>query len=118
MPRWLVAFVLALVLPCYGFAAAGQWLVMAKHDGSHALAHVAGEAHHHHDDGSFDVDDSDESVQHLHADDCIHSPVLTTALVSFEPVALVFIVSDRWDAALAPPPFLEGPRRPPRSVAD
>lgn len=119
MPRWFMAFVLALVVPCYGLAAAGQLLIMAKHDGSHALAHMAGEGHHHHDDGSLHVDDSDESVQHLHADDCIHSPALLTATIAFEPFpAAVATVPDGWGTSLAPPPFLEGPRRPPRFLAD
>jgi hypothetical protein len=115
MPRWLVLFIVALVLPCYGFAAAGQSLVRAMDDPKHAAAHLMQEAHHHHDDGSFHQDDSQESAKHV-ADDCMGCAALTTATV--EMAVAVFPDTVPGGLSLHPPstPFLEGLRRPPRSA--
>src|SRR5688500_11632399 len=54
MSRRLVAFVLALVLSCHGFAAVAKALVLTGGD-AHAVAHLFEQAHHHHDDGSVHV---------------------------------------------------------------
>ncbi len=121
MPRWLVVLVLAILLPCYGFAAVGQSLAvtvaMADDDHGHAAAHLTQEAHHHDDDGSFHVDDSAESQQHLHADAWAASPALLAAGVTLPQVSERFLTPRSWAESPPPVPFLEGLRRPPRSIA-
>jgi glyoxylase-like metal-dependent hydrolase (beta-lactamase superfamily II) len=55
-------------------------------DVQHAALHLDEQAHHHHDDGSWHVDDSAESVQHLMADHVQTSVALLLVVgASFEP---------------------------------
>ena len=84
MPRWLVALVLAIVMPCYGFAAVGQSLAAVLGDQAHMAAHMAEEPHHHHDDGSFHADDSDEALQHLHTDDWVGNAALIVGGIALD----------------------------------
>jgi hypothetical protein len=119
MPRWLIVLVLAILLPCYAFAAVGQSMAAsmasaAEEDG-HAAAHLAGEAHHHHDDGSFHADDSDESVQHLHSTDFTTGAALIVGDVTLPVLPTCSPAPPSWAEAPPPVPFLEGLRRPPRS---
>ena len=117
MRRWLVALIVALLLPCYGLAAAGKGLAMALADNHHAAAHVTEHAHHHHDDGSYHDEDSHEGVLHVHADPWLGGAALLVASPELPTVALPRASPP---AVLVPPPpspFLEGPRRPPRSIA-
>jgi hypothetical protein len=117
MRRWMVALIVALLLPCYGLAAAGKGLAMALADSHHAAAHIAEHAHHHHDDGSFDEDDSDAGVLHVQADPWLGG----TALLAVPPVlptlALPRASPPAVEVSPPPSPFLEGLRRPPRSIA-
>jgi hypothetical protein len=81
----------------------------------HAASHAS--APHHHDGDATHYDSSDESLQHMHADHCcvlggpavrplvLDSPLLRDAKVVEVP------------ESPPPDPFLEGPRRPPRSAA-
>lgn len=117
MRRWLVALIVALLLPCYGLAVAGKGLAMALADSHHAAAHLAEHAHHHHDDGSFDEDDSDEAVQHAHADDWLGSPALLLATPALPALALPRASPRAVELNPPPSPFLAGLRRPPRSLA-
>jgi hypothetical protein len=116
MRRWLVALIVALLLPCYGLAAAGKGLAMALADGHHAAAHLAEHAHHHHDDGSFDEDDSDDAVLHAHADDWLGCPALLVSAPVLPALALPRASPPAVEVSPPPSPFLEGLRRPPRSV--
>jgi hypothetical protein len=117
MRRWLVALIVALLLPCYGLAVAGKGLAMALADNHHAAAHLAEHAHHHHDDGSFEEDDSDEAVQHAHADDWLGCPALLLAAPALLALALPRASPPAMELIPPPSPFLEGLRRPPRSLA-
>lgn len=115
MPRWLVALIVALLIPCYGFAALGKSAALVLDDTGHALAHYVDEAHHHHDDGAMHSDGSDESVAHLHADDGVSSPILVVEYRVLTFSAPADATPKRVSASATPPPFLEGPIRPPRS---
>ena len=116
MPRWLVALIVAVLLPCYGLAAVGQSVALASDDSGHALAHWTDRAHHHDDDGTFHDDDSQDSMLHLQAFDLLSAPVLmpAAALVPEAPAVGERHAMDGLGAAA--PPFIEGLRRPPRSV--
>jgi hypothetical protein len=107
---WFVLIAMALVGQSFASARiAGPF----SQDGGleHVLLHAQGEAHHHHDDGSFHLDDSSESVVHVALDQGSSTaaspdgssalPVTAHALPAHEPRA-------------GPAPFLEGPLRPPR----
>jgi hypothetical protein len=115
MPRWLVALIVALLIPCYGFAAMGQSVALVLDDTGHALAHYTDEAHHHDDDGAMHADDSDESATHPHDDDWVSTPALVVQGMAI-PFPAPADATPKWVSASAtPPPFLEGPIRPPRS---
>jgi len=105
------------VLSCHGFAVVAQTVVPGAADG-HALAHVTDEAHHHHDDGTLHADDSDESMQHLLADLALAAPVMPVEPAALPDLAPVAVAPPQADLSSMPMPYLEGPRRPPRSAAD
>lgn len=115
MPRWLVVFIVALVIPCYGFAAVGKSVALVLHDAGHALAHYADQTHHHDSDGSIHEDDSDASVQHLLGDDWMANLVPVVRSSKLAVLAMKDAVPRPSGAQATPPPFLEGPIRPPRS---
>lgn len=115
MPRWLVALIVALLIPCYGFAAVGKSVALVVDESGHALAHYADQAHHHDDDGAMHADDSEESVVHLHGDDWVTTPVLVVQALSLQFPAPAHVAPLRVSSLATPPPFIEGPIRPPRS---
>jgi hypothetical protein len=116
MPRWLVALIVALLIPCYGFAAVGKSVALVIDDTGHALAHYADEAHHHDDDGTMHADDSDESVAHPHGDDWVSTPGLVVQSMAVTFLAPADAAPKRVSSSATSPPFLEGPIRPPRST--
>jgi hypothetical protein len=79
----------------------------------HAASH-AGPAHHHEDDGSTHFDDSEESLQHMQAD---QAGTVNAALPDAPAVALPSFRHARNRASTGSPPpdpFLAGLDRPPR----
>lgn len=82
----------------------------------HAVLHWQRLAHHHHDDGSFTLDMSEESVQHVVVDGFLTAAaVWLVAPIAFPPGEAVRpIANDELDA---PWPDLAGPRRPPKRTA-
>lgn len=82
-------------------------------DLTHTAMHWDQEAHHHHgDSGEYHLDDSDESTQHLMADQAHAAAVLPVAgSYYFRPGA---ISSASLPEYPGPNPFLEGLLRPPR----
>jgi hypothetical protein len=96
-------------------AAAGQvWPAAQAQQLAHAALHWLERGHHHHDDGSYHEDDSSESVQHLMADGGTHVSLLlpggwTTGPCMRSSAPVMTVVS------IGPPPFIDGPHRPPRS---
>lgn len=117
MRHWLVALIVALLLPCYGLAAAGKGLGMALTDSHHAAAHISEHAHHHHDDGSYHAEDSDEAVLHVHADPWLGGVALLLEAPLLLALPLPRASPPGAEASPPPSPYLEGLRRPPRSVA-
>jgi hypothetical protein len=81
----------------------------------HTLMHWQGEAHHHDSDGSIHVDDSEDSFQHLVADCCFHpvGVIVAPAAVLLEPLPQHVAQAAQ---PVPPPPYLDGLRRPPRSL--
>ena len=116
MRRGLVLLLLLTSLFWQTLTMAGQMVAFAQsEDLSHALLHWQDSAHHHHDDG-FHPDDGDEGVQHVTLDDALQTaallPSLPAAVDLGGPAVLVSLHQQG-----QPPPFLEGPRRPPRALA-
>ena len=85
-------------------------------DREHAALHWNESSHHHHEDGTFHLDDSNESAQHVASDhSSVAAPVPAT---SAQDVALLAGAAlGGLHDSLAPHPFLEGPLRPPRPRA-
>jgi hypothetical protein len=85
-------------------------------DVAHAALHWQNEGHHHHDDGSVQLDDSPASVQHVLTDHLTATAALAPVLALHVPPQArarpggLCVVS-------VPAPFLDGLLRPPRSHA-
>lgn len=82
----------------------------------HIVLHSHEATHHHHDDQSAHIEDTDEGLQHLHADSGLQTPGLTPTMTSnlsvAQPVSpLVHLLLPR------PSPTLDGLLRPPRLVS-
>lgn len=83
----------------------------------HALMHWLNDSHHHHSDGSVHEDGSDESAWHVAMDHGGGSSAVQFAEVSGPHSAPPRLEPAAPRAHLAAQPLLEGPLRPPRSVA-
>ena len=109
---------LMISLLWHTFAMAQAGLQYGHGDGAaHVVLHLEKEPHHHHDDGTFHQDDTDESVKHVYADSCANTAAFVPThapSVAREGCALTqsSSVPIRHDS-----PILEGPRRPPRLTA-
>ena len=88
--------------------------VNALIDIEHTALHWQQEGHHHHEDGSYHLDDSNESVQHLISDQV--SATVALLVSSSHDFALQGSAApgDQHEASV-PEPALEGLLRPPRS---
>jgi len=82
-------------------------------DPEHAALHLQEAGHHHHEDGSFHLDDSRESLQHVLSDN-----VNALAVLPVSPPRDFVLHASRapggWHDAPPPGPYLEAPLRPPR----
>jgi hypothetical protein len=114
MSRWLVAFIVAVLIPCYGFAAVGKSVALVADETGHALAHYAEQGHHHDDDGAMHSDGSVESALHLHGDDWVTTPVLVVQGLTLQFPTPTEAAPPQVGSQASPPPFIEGPIRPPR----
>jgi hypothetical protein len=114
MNRFLVVFVMlaAMLWQSSAMARPGS-TVNVLADLEHAALHWQEEGHHHHEDGSFHLDDSQASKLHVLADHLTTATVLLAAVShQFPPVS-----SSRPDGLYdtrVPDPFLDGLLRPPR----
>lgn len=81
----------------------------------HTVMHWQGEAHHHDSLGHVHVDESEDSFQHMMADCCLHhvGVIAAPAVVALEPLPQPVAQAVQ---AVPPPPYLDGLRRPPRSL--
>ena len=116
MRRGLVLLLLLTSLFWQTLTVAGQRVAFAQgEDLSHALLHWQDSAHHHPDDG-FHPDDGDDGVQHVTLDDALQTAALLPWLPPCaDPGGPAVLVSLQQQGQ--PPPFLEGPTRPPRALA-
>ena len=83
-------------------------------DAEHAVLHVDGVAHHHHEDGSVHEDTSPKSKQHVQSEGCASvaglPPSGTSAVVALNPSQPPAGIAREGHGT----PFLEGLKRPPR----
>jgi hypothetical protein len=83
---------------------------------AHAALHWQDKGHHHHEDGSYHLDESPESVQHVVSDHFSATlALLMTAAHDFP--SLVSAAPGGLNKAAIPDPDPEGLLRPPRSSA-
>lgn len=87
--------------------------VNALLDAEHAALHWQEEGHHHHGDGSYHLDESRESVQHVVMDHTSSPAALVGASSPHIPPQGLTVPEDH-PRAPAPDPALDGPLRPPR----
>jgi hypothetical protein len=87
--------------------------VNAMADLEHATLHWQEEAHHHHEDGSYQLDDSKESVQHMVTDN-LNAPLALAVASSHNFPRLGSAAPDGLHEQLVPHPALAGLFRPPR----
>ncbi len=115
MRRTTVVFVMliAMLWQSLTMASVGS-TINALADQAHAALHLQGQGHHHHDDGSYHVDDSNESAQHVFSDH-VGAPaaLLLASSQAFAPSAMAAL-EGRHETRV-PSPTLDGPFRPPRS---
>ena len=92
--------------------------VNALTDPAHAALHWQGESHHHHDDGSYHLDDSKESVQHAITDPLSATLAMVLAAPSWHDAApLGSAASEGQRTTPVPNPTLDGLLRPPQPRA-
>ena len=74
-----------------------------------------GEVHHHDTDGTIHADQSEDSYAHMMSDCCMHhfGVVAAGVLVALEPLPQHVAQAAQ---SVPPPPYLDGLRRPPRSL--
>jgi hypothetical protein len=87
--------------------------VNALADLEHAALHWQEKAHHHHEDGSYHLDDSKESVQHGVMDN-LNAPLALAVASSHNFPPLGSAAPDGLHEQLVPHPALAGLFRPPR----
>lgn len=118
MRRWIATLLLFALLP---WQAVGWATTAIADDGigaQHAIAHWSGEAHHHdgHDEG-FHQDGSEESIQHaVHSDAHLNAVAVLTLGMGWALSAASSAAPGEFERGGLSSPFLEGPRRPPRST--
>lgn len=116
--RRLFCILLMLCLPLQGFAM--QWPMALASDAAplaqevmHEVMHDAHVSHHHDDDGTLHIDDSDESEQHIQDHSSPPQPAtLPALLLPLAPPGPVFTVPTAL-VQYIPDPMLELPHRPP-----
>lgn len=116
MRRGLVLLLLLSGMLWQMLTMAGQMVVFAHgEDLEHALKHWHERAHHHEEGGTFRTEHSNEAIQHVAIDGAQQAPALLPSLllpvISAGSAVLVGL-----QQRSHPPPFLEGPTRPPRIV--
>lgn len=120
MRRLLACLLIVVMLPWHAASVAATVFIQDTEQVRHAMAHWTGEGHHHHDhahDAAFHADDSDESRQHVVYTDAHMSAAFIlaatpTIAVEVPPAA----VPPERVSPPPPDPFLQGLRRPPRSL--
>jgi hypothetical protein len=115
MRRSVVLFVMLFTMLWQSVALARVGsTVNALADREHAALHWLGQEHHHHDDGSYHLDDSNESAQHVVMDHFGTTLAITAAPLHDVP-ALGSAAHGSQREALVPNPPPDRLLRPPRS---
>jgi hypothetical protein len=117
MRRGFGLLLLLLSLLCQSIVlAGGRTLPVHGEDLAHAVLHWQDEAHQHHDDGSYHVEDSSEALAHVQLDGALHLTALLgpdkavgSAMPAATPVSAY--------ALHLPTPPPQQLRRPPRSLS-
>jgi len=115
MPRRLILIVMlfAMLWQSVALARPGS-TVNALADTAHTALHWQEEGHHHHEDGSYHLDDSPESAQHIASDHVSASAaLLVSASRDFPPQSSA--LPGGLHKAPVPDPDLKGLLRPPQS---
>jgi hypothetical protein len=120
MPRWLVAFILSIVLSCYGFAALAQNLAsVSHHHGDSAQTQQLDSESVPCDALAVDSvdsgDDDDKAAPHGDAG-TDHSEAVDVGYRASGP-RLLWTPRPESDGTPVLSPFLERPKRPPRGIA-
>jgi hypothetical protein len=104
----------------YAAMAGGGSVLGLGEESGHAVLHWQEQAHHHDDhgghDGDFHVDDSSDSLTHLHLDGALTGTALPVDGVPAVPRLATVAPADRAMPELPTPPPT-GLRRPPRHLA-
>jgi hypothetical protein len=108
----LLVMLFAMLWQSVALARAGS-TVNALADLEHAALHWQEEGHHHHEDGSYHLDDSNESAQHVMTDH-LNASLALAASSSHEFPPLGSAAPGGLREAAVPEPDIEGPLRPPR----
>jgi hypothetical protein len=96
--------------------AGSLWVPERMEDRAHAALHWEQEAHHHHDDGSYHVEDSSEALAHVQFDGALQLTALLGGTLCPPALPTGSAPADTCELHLpAPPP--DGLRRPPRLQA-
>lgn len=116
MRKTAILLLLAISMSIQSVGWAGQGLIGHLADGlAHAVLHLERGAHHHQDDGSIHEEQSEQSLRHLQADSALGAAALLGSGIRLASNAAHDAVLAR-PASEAPPPVLDGPTRPPRSL--
>jgi hypothetical protein len=108
----LFAMLFAMLWQSVALARVGS-TVNALADLEHAALHWQEKAHHHHEDGSYHLDDSKESTQHVLTDHVSATAALMVALSQDFPLQGSAAPGGLHDTVV-PNPTLDGLLRPPR----
>ena len=111
----LLVMLLALLWQSVALARAGS-TVNALADLAHTALHWQAQGHHHHEDGSYHLDDSTESTQHVLIDPMSTTAALIGSSCQDVPPLGSAAPGGRHDTVVCSPP-LDGLLRPPRSHA-
>jgi hypothetical protein len=118
MSRSTTTIVIALLALLVQWVAVARWepLMCALSDVQHLQMHFQHDGHHHAEDGSLQSDSSEDAAQHIHADCCVHAPILISAALRLGAPprsAAVFLFDDE----LGPSPPLDALFKPPKFPA-
>lgn len=114
MLRRLVSALIALALLGQSLPSAHAAGAVGHGEGlAHALLHWIGAAHHHHDEGGYDLASTVEAQLHVAAD-VAGGVVLPSLAVSIARTDLSHLAPRPAFTGQAPPPWLDAPLRPPR----
>lgn len=117
MRRGVIVFLFMLSAFWQAAALAGHALALAQQEERlHSAMHLQEVAHHHEDDGTVVIDDSQASIQHVALDGSVGTPPLGSAVTTL-PAVFLSHKPTSLDELVAPSPDLSGPRRPPRARA-